>query len=435
LKLVSVAALPLAAPVVVAPVAEAGTGVTSGTAYVVQSGDTLSGIALRFGTDVATLVRLNGLSNPDVLLAGTRLVVPTPVLRAPAPTPAPRAVLYSVKAGDTLWDIAVRTGTTVEALLAANHLDPDARIRPGQVLALPPGAHLPSVPSAPRPKPAAPLVVHVVQPGETVSGIAARYRISVAAIVKANKLGPGAVIRPGQKLSLPGVRPRTTTAPRPPVTHAYVVQRGDTLSGIAVAAGVPLTTITALNHLNASDVIFPGQRLLLPGPAPSAPASVGLAAFAIPTSGAAAVRTAAAANRAVLATRAAPSAAHITTMVRTAARRYGVDPALALGIAGVESGFNQRRVSSANAIGVMQVLPSSGRWAAALVGRPLDLFDAGDNVVAGVAILAALRAAAPEETAVAAYYQGLSSVRERGLYDDTRRYVANVLTLRERFRS
>jgi soluble lytic murein transglycosylase-like protein len=83
----------------------------------------------------------------------------------------------------------------------------------------------------------------------------------------------------------------------------------------------------------------------------------------------------------------------------------------------------------------MQVVPSSGRWAGSLVGRPLDLFDAGDNVAAGVAILAALRAAAPEETAVAAYYQGLSSVRERGLYDDTRRYVANVLTLRERFRS
>jgi soluble lytic murein transglycosylase-like protein len=303
------------------------------------------------------------------------------------------------------------------------------------VLALPPGAHLPSVPSAPRPKPAARPVVHIVQPGETVSGIALRYRISVAAIVKANRLGKAAVIRPGQKLALPGVQPRTTTAPRPPVTHAYVVQRGDTLSGIAASAGAPLTTVTALNHLSASDVIFPGQRLLLPGPAPTAPASVGLAAFATPISGAGAVRAAAAANRAVLATRAAPNAAEITTLIRTSARRYGVDPALALAIAGVESGFNQHRVSSANAIGVMQVVPSSGRWAGSLVGRPLDLFDAGDNVAAGVAILAALRAAAPEETAVAAYYQGLSSVRERGLYDDTRRYVANVLTLRERFRS
>ncbi|HYJ74613.1 MAG TPA: LysM peptidoglycan-binding domain-containing protein [Kineosporiaceae bacterium] len=429
LRLVSVAALPLAAPVVVAPVAEA---VPSTLSYVVQAGDTLSGIALRFGTDVPTLVRLNKLTDPDVLLAGTTLVVPAPVLRAPAPSP--RTVLYTVKPGDTVWDIAARTGTTVAALLAANHLDADARIRPGQVLALPPGAHLPSRPPAPNPKPVAPPVVHVVQPGETVSGIAARYRISAAAIISANRLGKDALIHPGQKLVLPGVRPRPTTAPRPPVTHAYVVQRGDTLSGIALAAGVPLTTVTALNHLSASDVIFPGQRLLLPGPAP-APAAARLAAFSLPASGGTAVRSAAAANRAVLATRAAPSSGEITALVRSSATRYGVDPALALAVAAVESGFDQRRVSSANAIGVMQVVPSSGRWASSLVGRSLDLFDASDNVVAGVAILAALRAAEPEETAVAAYYQGLSSVRERGLYDDTRRYVANVLTLRERFRS
>ena len=134
LRLVSVAALPLAAPVVVAPVAEA---TASAPTYVVQSGDTLSGIALRFDTDVATLVRLNRLEDPDVVLAGTTLVLPTPVVRAPAPSP--RAVLYTVKAGDTIWDIAARTGTTVGALLAANQLDADARIRPGQVLALPTG--------------------------------------------------------------------------------------------------------------------------------------------------------------------------------------------------------------------------------------------------------------------------------------------------------
>jgi soluble lytic murein transglycosylase-like protein len=91
-------------------------------------------------------------------------------------------------------------------------------------------------------------------------------------------------------------------------------------------------------------------------------------------------------------------------------------------------------VSSANAIGAMQVVPSSGRWASTLVGRRLDLLDAADNVTAGVAILAALRAVEPEHLAVAAYYQGLTSVQAHGLYADTRRYVADVLTLRERYR-
>jgi soluble lytic murein transglycosylase-like protein len=82
----------------------------------------------------------------------------------------------------------------------------------------------------------------------------------------------------------------------------------------------------------------------------------------------------------------------------------------------------------------MQVVPSSGRWASSLVGRRLDLFDTRDNVIAGVAILSALTALENEETAIAAYYQGLTSVRQHGLFPDTRRYVADVLALRQRFR-
>ena len=419
------AALPVATPLVFPPAASASVEAGS-AAYVVQPGDTLSGVALRLGTDVATLIRLNRLPDPDVLLAGTTLVVPP---RPPASPPRRRAtaVTYTVKPGDTIWDIATRTGTTMSTVLEANHLAQDARIRPGQVLLLP-GARLPGVPPRPRPKPAAPSAVHVVQPGETVTGIAQRYHLSAQALLRANRLAVDSVIRPGQKLVLPGVRRRSTPRSPVPPTHAYVVRRGDTLSGIALEAHAPLTEVMALNHLSAADVIFPGQRLLLPGPAPSTPAPPASAR------GSAAVRAAAAANRATLATRTSPGRPQVRALISRTARRYGIDPALALAVAAQESGFDQRRVSTANAVGVMQVIPSSGRWAAGLVGRPLDLLDAADNVVAGVAILAALRAAAPEHVAVAAYYQGLSSVRSRGMYADTRRYVANVLTLRERYR-
>ncbi len=405
-------------------------------AYVVVRGDTLSGIALRSGTDVATLVRLNRITVADRLQVGEVLVVPSaPTVRPPAPPKPPTTVSYTVKAGDTLWDIATRTRTTVAALLAANHLADDAVIVPGQVL-LVPAKTLPRVPQRqPRP-PVAPVAVHVVKAGETVTSIAARYRLTVAAVLTANRLDLDSVIRPGQKLKLPGVPARRPQRAPAPVTHAYVVQRGDTLSGIALAARVPLTTVTALNRLSASDLIFPGQRLLLPGPAPTVAPSGGRTAAARPAEAGlrTSVRRAADANRATLATRGGLGRTQAKALVQGTARRFGVEPALALAVAHQESGFDQRQVSSANAVGVMQVVPSSGRWASSLVGRRLDLFDTRDNVIAGVAILSALTALENEETAIAAYYQGLTSVRQHGLFPDTRRYVADVLALRQRFR-
>jgi len=173
-------------------------------------------------------------------------------------------------------------------------------------------------------------------------------------------------------------------------------------------------------------VIHPGDRLRLP--AAPAPATAG--GHAYPP----AVVAAANANRLALAHARVPTREQVQALVVSTARSMGVDPALALGVAYLESGFQQRVVSPANAVGVMQVIPSAGRWASTMVGRPLDLLDAKDNIVAGVALLHALtRAADTEAQAVAGYYQGLTSVQQHGMFDDTRRYVANVQTLKARF--
>jgi soluble lytic murein transglycosylase-like protein len=112
----------------------------------------------------------------------------------------------------------------------------------------------------------------------------------------------------------------------------------------------------------------------------------------------------------------------------------GVDPALAQAIAYQESGFNHTAVSPANAIGTMQVVPSSGEWASQLVGRHLNLLNPDDNVTAGVAILRALqRGGANLPNTIAGYYQGASSVQRNGMFTDTRVYVATVQTLMARF--
>jgi soluble lytic murein transglycosylase-like protein len=122
--------------------------------------------------------------------------------------------------------------------------------------------------------------------------------------------------------------------------------------------------------------------------------------------------------------------------VQAVASQYGVSPSLAAAIAWQESGFNNSMVSGANARGVMQVMPGTWDYVQRnLAQRPLDPNSATDNVHAGVMYLKRLldETGGDESAAIAGYYQGLRSVRERGMYDDTSRYVDNVQALRGRF--
>src|SRR5919108_481917 len=122
--------------------------------------------------------------------------------------------------------------------------------------------------------------------------------------------------------------------------------------------------------------------------------------------------------------------------VQSVAAQYGVSPSLAAAIAWQESGFNNAMVSPANARGVMQVMPGTWDYVQQnLAQRPLDPSSATDNVHAGVMYLKQLlnQTGGDENTAIAGYYQGLSSVQNRGMFDDTKRYVADVQALRSRF--
>lgn len=117
----------------------------------------------------------------------------------------------------------------------------------------------------------------------------------------------------------------------------------------------------------------------------------------------------------------------VRNLVAAMARHYDVPPRLALAIAWQESGWQQRRVSSAGALGVMQVMPDTGRWMRWYAGRPLRLRDTHDNVRAGILTLRILRSwTKHDDNAIAAYYQGLGAVRRHGHFKDTKRYVASV---------
>ncbi len=126
--------------------------------------------------------------------------------------------------------------------------------------------------------------------------------------------------------------------------------------------------------------------------------------------------------------------AQVRSLIVRTARRHRVDPALVLAIAWQESGWQQRRRSSAGAIGAMQVLPGTGRWMSLYADRRLNIYSLRDNVTAGVLLVDVLRRHTSHRGAIAAYYQGLGAMRRRGVFPATRTYLRNVLALERRLR-
>ncbi|HTD80117.1 MAG TPA: LysM peptidoglycan-binding domain-containing protein, partial [Chloroflexota bacterium] len=115
---------------------------TAATTHVVQPGETLWDIADNLGIDTATLVKLNGLDNANLLSVGQSLSVPGNVPRATPPAvssvaAAATARTYTVADGDTLWAIAQQFGTTTAALVEANHLDDADHLALGTQLVVP----------------------------------------------------------------------------------------------------------------------------------------------------------------------------------------------------------------------------------------------------------------------------------------------------------
>ena len=338
---------------------------------------------------------------------------------------------YTVRPGDTVSHIAARTGASVASIARVNALADASRIQAGQVLRIPSASGRTS--SAPV---KAATRSHTVRAGETVSGIAARAGTTVKAVIEANGLRADGLILAGQKLTIPGrgsSSARSTPAPARPAA-TYTVRAGDTVSAIAARHGTTVKAISTANGLDHRATIRVGQQLTLAkGTSTSARGLVG-DTFEGRTYARDVVDAANANKRALLAA-GVPSKATMQAKVAATARGYGLDPALAQAIAFQESGFNHTAVSPANAIGTMQVIPSSGDWASSIVGRELDLLDPDDNVTAGVVILRALVRTSPDlPSAIAGYYQGAASVRRYGMFADTRRYVANVQTLMTRFR-
>jgi LysM repeat protein len=160
--------------------------------YTVQPGDTLSALARRFGVSVDALVQLNRLRDPGLLRVGQELVIPG---QAPAVTPTVEGYVHVVRPGETLYGISRQYGVPLDQLAAVNQITNPATLRVGQRLIIPTYRQQTPGTAAQR--------VHIVQPGETLSAIAARYGVSPKAIAEINKLENPSRIFSGQRLIIP----------------------------------------------------------------------------------------------------------------------------------------------------------------------------------------------------------------------------------------
>jgi LysM repeat protein len=355
---------------------------------------------------------------------------------------ASAATSHVVQPGETLWSIAAANNMTTRTVAAFNGLSEDAQVVLGSTIMVPSTVEgyaslqtaglvpaTSSASAAPAAAPAAPAAPgggYTVRAGDTLTALAAQSGVSVQALAANNGLDPAGLLIAGTTLKLAGggAAPAAAApaASGPAPQGAYKVRAGDTLARLAAQSGVSLQSMAAMNGLDPNGLLLEGTVVKLPSGAP-APAGAS---------------TPAPAETIVPQAAPEPTAQSVTAAdVQSIAALHGVSPSLAAAIAWQESGFNNGMVSGANARGVMQVMPGTWDYVQHNLagGAQLNAASASDNVNAGVMYLRHLldESGGDESAAIAGYYQGLSSVRDRGMFDDTKQYVANVQALRSRF--
>ena len=333
----------------------------------------------------------------------------------------------------------------------------------------------------------------VVQPGDTLTGIAGRHGVSVGRLAELNDLADPNRIYVGQRLRVAGRGSRGSDQRPAPAQKKtiHVVSRGSTLWGIAGLYGVSVSSIVAANQIANPSRIFAGQRLVIPGG--SAPASShaprasaghgasppqqrasrvhvvgrGSTLWGIAGQYGVSVSSIVAANqianpsrifagqRLVIPGGSAPASGpaprakmsssmaalvadreSIRRMIVRAADRHSVPRRLALAVAWQESGWQQGVVSHAGAVGVMQLMPATAEWVGqTMLARPVRITDAHSNISAGVRLLRhyIIRYDGNRDLILAAYYQGQHAADLYGVYSVSRQYIASVRYLERLF--
>ncbi len=205
-----------------------------------------------------------------VLLLLLAMTIAVPVFAQEEP------VTHIVQPGENLYRISLRYGVDLNELAQVNNITNQSRIFSGQVLTIP-GLSVPdSSPEVENPLIAGTPVTHVVSPGESLSQIAQRYGVTVNDILQANNIpNPNRILR-GQELQIwttqaegapaepENLAPELVEGPPPQTTITYVVQPGEHLSQIAQRYGMEWTTLAQVNRISNPNTVYSGQVLTIP---------------------------------------------------------------------------------------------------------------------------------------------------------------------------
>lgn len=208
------------------------------------------------------------IGSPDA--AASASPTAAPATDTPEPEPTRGVFQHTVSAGETLSSIAGLYGVPVQQLRVLNNLTDDS-IFAGQILRIPEGEPTPT------PEP----FRHVVQPGETLSSIAAFYGLNTNTLIEVNNILDPNALQVGTSLLIPGVAAPSTNSPetgtdsgtssapansQEVVTH--LVQQNETISGIAASYGVSVSSLLEANNLINPNILRAGQVLVIPGVTP-----------------------------------------------------------------------------------------------------------------------------------------------------------------------
>ena len=162
---------------------------TGTTTIIIQWGDTLSQLAIDYNTTVEELVRLNNIANPNLIYAGDTLIVPTKETNPGGNSGSTSdEVVYIVKRGDTLSQIALNFGTTVSAIAQRNNIQNVNLIYVGQRLIIPLGSSNSGK------------IVYTIKWGDTLWGLSRRFGVPIATIVMQNRIQNPNLIYAGDTL-------------------------------------------------------------------------------------------------------------------------------------------------------------------------------------------------------------------------------------------